>query len=58
MEYFNDRVEDIRSRIPHSFAGRSDCAAPLPSFIGQGFMVFEPVSLTALTKVESDRLPW
>lgn len=51
MEYFNSKEEDIRSKMPHSNAGAADCIATLPSFTGQGFSVFEQISVDDLTKV-------
>lgn len=50
-DYFNDRVEDIRARIPHPSTGASVFGATMPSYSGQGFSELESISLDDLTKV-------
>lgn len=50
-DYFNDRVEAIRARIPQPSTGGSVFGATMPSYSGQGFSEFESISLDDLTKV-------
>lgn len=51
MEYINSKVEEIRSKMPHSNAGGADFIATLHSFTGQGYSVFEQISVDDLNKV-------
>lgn len=50
MEYFNEKVEDIRNRIPQSSVSDSYDASTLCTFTGQAFAEFELISLPDLTK--------
>ncbi len=51
MEYYNEKVDDIRNRIPQSSVNDSGDVITPPTFTGQALSDFELTSLPDLTKM-------